>query len=324
MFLALIPFQHSCTTRREVESAFVEDIVYIRATDASILQRLLLGGINRIEVVFLRGDLFYFELLLPPEQQDKMFAAIKQAMLGRSAKPNLKVITAPRGELAVGPEFTTVEITKGLCLPLLASRQRIAIKTTDIAYLRAKLPSWQAALVAAIRDIEFARIGHACVKCIGTDLINFAATGMPMDCAATSYLLLILYIKALISMLNFLLVFFCRKTALILGGPGPGKEVDFPVEENPEQFLHTVGAEVVRAQKMHSWVEGGATAPAASMLVGASKDSSERQFGAPGVRAMSVKAVVVPSDPSEDTAQNKGGHVYYDNGYDEMQGHTKV
>ena len=51
-----------------------------------------------------------------------------------------------------------------------------------------------------------------------------------------------------ISIVAFLMVFFFRKTALILGGPGPAKQVAFYPSEEPEKLLRSIAGKIATLQ----------------------------------------------------------------------------
>jgi hypothetical protein len=52
-----------------------------------------------------------------------------------------------------------------------------------------------------------------------------------------------------ISIVAFLMIFFFRKTALILGGPGPAKQVAFFPSETPELLLRSVAGKIAALQE---------------------------------------------------------------------------
>ncbi len=45
------------------------------------------------------------------------------------------------------------------------------------------------------------------------------------------------------------MIFFFRKTALILGGPGPAKQVAFFPSEEPEKLLRSVAGRIAALQQ---------------------------------------------------------------------------
>lgn len=73
-----------------------------------------------------------------------------------------------------------------------------------------------------------------------------------------AYLTIILTVKALVSIFQFIMIFFFRKTSLILGGPGPAKQVAFLPDEHPEKLLRDVASHVQAGQKMFSWANPSA------------------------------------------------------------------
>ena len=141
------------------------------------------------------------------------------------------------GSIEVGPEFTTV--TAQECAwagPACMTVEVTTIKTKDISHLRATLPSWINALVRAVRDIQLAAISAKCAAMWGNDLAILPV--WPCSFVHDGYLAAIMIANAVISIFRFIVIFFCRKTAVIIGGPGPAKEIVLPTaEEKPEELL---------------------------------------------------------------------------------------
>jgi hypothetical protein len=265
--------QTGVTSFRFVDSAFLADLCYVRHTTAGLLNKIFMGGANRIEISFL-GDKYFLDTGLPEDQLAKAHAAILSATLGgRIPSDPLKTYTGKIGIMQVGPEFTTVSVAKMASIPLLSSTEVTTIKTSDISHLRAALPSWQNALIKAIRDIELFKLSRAISALMGEDLVMLPV--WPCTFFNDLYLSIILAMNALISIFQFIMIFLFRKTAVILGGPGPAKEVSFLPDENPEALLRGIAANVTVAQKIYSWGEAALAAKHVGLATGVGKDQRD-------------------------------------------------
>jgi hypothetical protein len=150
------------------------------------------------------------------------------------------------------------------------TREVITIKTSDISHLRASLPSWQNALLRAIRDVEIFKLSRSISALMGEDLVMLPV--WPCAFFNDFYLTVILGINALISIFKFVMIFLFRKTALIFGGPGPAKQVSFLPDEKPELLLRSVANDVTTAQRAFSWANPfGSATLTSSAAVGSAK-----------------------------------------------------
>jgi hypothetical protein len=235
--------EQGLVTNKTVTTAFLQDFSYIRYTTTSLFASICGDGVNRIELTF-AGDHYYMDLSIPGEKLGEVHTAIMHAVLRRPPQPPIRVIQGKIGELAIGPEFTTISMQKGSVM--LGQKEVITVKTADISHLYASLPSWQTALVTAIRDIEMYRIYRLCARLWTTDLALLF--GWPCSFFSNLYISMLLFLKAMISVFKFLMIFFFRKTALIFGGPGPAKQVSFEPNEDPEAFLRDIGDTIKEAQ----------------------------------------------------------------------------
>lgn len=261
--------QTGCTSFRFVDNAFLQDLCYVRYTKAGLLNVIFLGGANRLEISFL-GDKFFLDTGLPQDQLAAAHTAILAAtLMGRAPSPPLKVYEGKVGRMEVGPEFTTVSVSKLAFFPLISSSEVTTIKTADISHLRASLPSWQNALIKAIRDIELYKLSRAVSALMGEDIVMLPV--WPCTFFNDMYLTIILGMKALISIFQFLMIFFFRKTAVILGGPGPAKQVAFEPAEDPETLLRGVAAHVTVAQKTFGWSQAAPIPSVTAIISGLTK-----------------------------------------------------
>jgi hypothetical protein len=106
--------QKGATSIRELDCAFIEDLAYVRYTEAGIVQRLFLGGANRIEISFL-NDTYHMDVNLPADQLPLAHEAVLTAALGRKPSAPIKVYEGKIGKMTIGPEFSTVETFKPSC-----------------------------------------------------------------------------------------------------------------------------------------------------------------------------------------------------------------
>ena len=225
---------------REVEWAPLPDMSYVRYTEVGLCAKLAGSGTNRLEVVF-GGDRLVAELPLPPAQLAAAHAAVLAGALGRPPSAPVKVVQGKVGTLEVGPEFTTVTVEKSTWCQPLKTKEVTTVRTEDISYLQATLPSWQNALIRAIRDVEIFKIAAIANSLMAEDLLLLPV--WPCSFFNHGYVLLLLLIKAISSIVAFVIVFLFRKTALIIGGPGPGKQVTFEPNEQPEEMLRGFAAD---------------------------------------------------------------------------------
>lgn len=124
------------------------------------------------------GDKYFVDLRMPADQLPAAHDAVLACTLGRAPSAPLHTYTGANGrtEMAVGPEFTTVRMTKPSLCSLLATSEVTTVKTSDISHLRAALPSWQNALIKAIRDIELVKLSRALTALSGEDLVTVSET----------------------------------------------------------------------------------------------------------------------------------------------------
>ena len=264
----LTEVQSGITTIRNVDAAVLSQLSYIRYVKAPFCQAMCCGKDNNIELVF-EGEKYIMESHAAADALPAFNEIVKSSLLGRAPAKSIKTMGGIAGSIEVGPEFTTV--TAQECAwggPACMSVEVTTIKTKDISHLRATLPSWINALVRAIRDVQIAAITAKCSQMWGSDLAIFPV--WPISFFHTGYLAIIMIANAVISIFRFIVIFFCRKTAVIIGGPGPAKEVVLPtVEEKPDELLQDLANSVTIAQACYTW-------PVAAVIVytGAAKSSS--------------------------------------------------
>jgi len=260
--------QAGITTLKHVDAALLKDLSYVRYTKAPIFQAICFGKTNRIELVF-EGDHYVLDNLATEGELPQLMQDIKFAMLQRAPSKPISVITGATSSVEIGPEFTTVSQEQcGWAGDMCKHYEVTAVKTKDIAYLSASLPSWINALIRAIRDIELAKLAAVCTDLSGKDLVMLPV--WPCQFLNDSWIAIVLTVNALISIFQFLVVFFCRKTAVIIGGPGPAKSVVLPVAEKPEELLQSIANNVTIGQASFEW-----PVPKTIVYSGASKAPSD-------------------------------------------------
>jgi hypothetical protein len=112
-------------------------------------------------------------------------------------------------------------------------------------------------------DIEIAAIGAACSRLMADDLVLLPV--WPCAFLNDSWVAIVLCVNALMSIMKFLIIFFFRKTAVILGGPGPAKTVVLPVVvEKPEEMLQDLANSITVAQASFTWPLPGQKTPLAT------------------------------------------------------------
>ena len=233
---------------RKVGWAPLPDMSYVRYTEVGLCAKLAGSGSNRLEVVF-GGDRVVAELPLPPAQLAPAHAAVLAGALGRPPSAPVKVVQGKTGLLEVGPEFTTVTVEKSTWCQPLKTKEVTTVRTEDISYLQTTLPSWQNALIRAIRDVEIFKITAIANKLMTEDLLLLPV--WPCSFFNNAYVLILLGVKALVSIVAFVVIFLFRKTALIIGGPGPGKQVTFEPNEQPEEMLRGFAADFMAISAGH-------------------------------------------------------------------------
>ena len=234
--VTLTEVQNGITTIRNVDAAVLTKLSYVRYVKAPFAQALCCGKDNHVELVF-EGEKYIMESHAPADALPAFNEIVKSSLLGRAPGANIKVMGGIAGSIEVGPEFTTVTAQEcGWAGPACMSVEVTTIKTKDISHLRATLPSWINALVRAVRDVQCAAIGAKCTSMWGNDLVLLPV--WPCSFINSGYVAAVLIANAVISVFRFIVIFFCRKTAVIIGGPGPAKEVVLPtVEEKPDELL---------------------------------------------------------------------------------------
>lgn len=257
--------QGPCMRQEEKEAATLADFNFIKYSTAPFLRRCCCGAPNGVEVSFLHDKYALAADGDTPAMLEDFHKGLLTAQLGgRLPSAPLKTIPGAYGaSVIIGPEFTTVRV-RGCTWggEHLTTTQTTTVRTKDVSYLQAKLPSWINALVKAVRDFEMYKLAKNCDMCWTTDLA--ALPVWPCGFGFRSWVVLGLLLKALTSLLAFLFVFFCRATTLVLGGPGPGMGVLLTIaEKDPEALLQDVAATVARAQQM----EAGAPLPPQAAVV---------------------------------------------------------
>ena len=110
----------------------------------------------------------------------------------------------------------------------------------------ASRPSWQNALIIAIRDIQLFKLSKSISKLCGSSLLLLPV--WPCDFFSELHITIALFINMIISITKFLMIFLFRKTALIIGGPGPAKQVSFLPFEEPATLLRSMAVKVAALQ----------------------------------------------------------------------------
>ena len=250
--VTLVEVQGGMTTIKNVDVAVLSELSYIRYTKAPPAQAICFGKENRIELVF-DGDTYIMESNQAAAALPALSEAVKTAMLGRVPSANIKTVAGALSKIEIGPEFTTIEETECAWAGEQCMNTEVTtVKTSDISYLRATLPSTINAFIRAVRDIEFAIIADKCSRIWGSDLVMLPV--WPCSFFSNSWVAIVLLINALVSVFRFLVIFLCRKTAVILGGPGPAKTVVLPtVVEKPEEMLQDLANSITVAQASYTW-----------------------------------------------------------------------
>jgi hypothetical protein len=188
------------------------------------------------------------------------------------------------------------------------------VRTADINYFTASLPSWLNALIATLRDFEILKCAAALRTCLVKDLPCLPV--WPCAAAYRSWIIALLVIKFLSSLLTFLVVYFCRATALTLGGPQGPRPVTLPLaEENPEQMLKEMSAAVAHARALHQW--GPVRAPLQQLVHGQGGVVVQMQQ-APGmvVQVQQAPGVVVQVQQQQQQQQQQPApHTPYSTAY---------
>jgi hypothetical protein len=235
----------TCNSMRDATVASLDNVEYITHAKAPCLQTCLCGRENAIQVVFRDG----FDLRSHTAQQQELHAGVKAAILGRAPSAAIHVMRGSGSSIEIGPELTTIfaetHAWGGDCL---RAETVTTVKTADISHLRATLPGVLSALVVAIRDIEIAVIWSNCFKLVCFDAPQ--AFTDPLSLAMRAWILIALVIKAVGSVIGFVFALCCRKSSVVLGGPGPAKEVVLPVEHHPEQLLRSIAHAVAAANEL--------------------------------------------------------------------------
>ena len=137
-------------------------------------------------------------------------------------------------------DWRDVEALRALATPKAIQRIGLAAeKQTDGAGIEAFMD-------------DIAAIAAKCSAMWGNDLIICPV--WPVAFLHDGYLTIIMCVNAMVSIFRFLIVFFFRKTAVIIGGPGPAKEVVLPtVEEKPDELLQDLANSVTIAQASFTW-----------------------------------------------------------------------
>jgi len=261
----LVEVQGGITTLKNVDVALLSEVAYIRYVKAPLAQAICFGKTNHIELVF-AGDTYVMGTNAAADSLPAFHDGIKAALLGRNPSGNIKTVSGAASSIEIGPEFTTVTSSEcGWAGDQCKTIEVTTIKTRDISHLRATLPSWINALIRAIRDIEFAALGAACSRLMADDLVLLPV--WPCAFLNDSWVAIVLTFNALMSIMKFLIIFFFRKTAVILGGPGPAKTVVLPVVvEKPEEMLQDLANGITVAQASFTWpLPGQATPPASGV-----------------------------------------------------------
>ena len=253
--VTLVEVQGGLTTLKNVDVALLSELSYFRYLKAPFAQAVCCGKDNRIELVF-EGDTYIMESQQAMSALPVLAEGLKTAMLGnRAPGAAIKTVTGAKSKIEIGPEFTVVEATEcSWAGPLCENAEVTTIKTRDISHLRATLPSTINAFIRAYRDIQCAAISANCTSLWVNDFPLFASCIWPCSFMHKGYVTAVLCVNAAVSLLRFLVIFFCRKTSVILGGPGPGKSVVLPtVVEKPEEMLQDLANSITIAQASYEW-----------------------------------------------------------------------
>ncbi len=242
--------QLACTTLYSVDAAHALDFTYLRAVSSGLGAQLCLGKPEpQLELSFLGDSYVLAQPFADSAALAEGTAAVLRAVLQRQpAVPEVVLQGVGGGSLALGADFIVSTTESPSCHPLLASSEVVTVRTRDVSHLTATLPSWQNALLVAIRDIKLVEMSRRWYSLCMKDP-PLCLSGWPLACLDDMWALTLLYIKMFSSILAFLMVFLFRKTALVLGGPGPAKQVAFYPSEQPEALLRSVAARIAGLQE---------------------------------------------------------------------------
>lgn len=231
-----------CATEETADGAYIEDMSFARYTKANFCTRLCCGARNAIDVGFGNGA-GNMEFKGSGDSMTGAHAALMETFKSGGASEVMASFKSNTGSAIMTPGLVTVTNVENKCFGLFSTEEVISFPAKKVAYIRAGLPSWQSAFMTAIRDIEVAALFGYFRKMFTTDIVKLMS-GNFIPFFNSMYLLIILYIKACLSVVAFLRVFFCRKTAVLFGGPGNGGVVKFQPSEAPEKFLAEIGAAI--------------------------------------------------------------------------------
>jgi hypothetical protein len=231
----------------DMTAAWAADVSYIRLTHAGLLAKLCFGApAGKLEISFL-GDKYTLEQPLATiEQLEAALVGIKSAIFMRAPAQPKEVLVGTLGTLTLASDFIDVTVVKPSCHEMFATRETTSVRTSDVTYFTASLPSWQNALIVAIRDIQLFKMSASISKLCGSSLVLLPV--WPCDFFSELHITIMLFINAIVSITKFLIIFFFRKTSLIIGGPGPAKQVAFLPIDEPVTLLRSMAVKVAALQ----------------------------------------------------------------------------
>ncbi len=329
------------------EAALLSDVYFVRLSAATCPQKWLCGASNGVEISLARDD---FALVCDAEsegQASEFHAALLATQLdGRAPAAPLLVVSGVDSSVSIAPEFTTLERTRfGWAGEMWRTSHTLTVRTADIAYMQAKLPSFCGCVAPAFLPVStsapapliftfpsppprpaFLRPSSLTQVIREAESTKFLGTGKDLAQNLLGYDLMAasenarqlagLIVKFCLSLCVFFAGLLCRNTSLVLGGPGPGDAVLLPMAEaDPESLLRSVAAAVAQAQQLHKWGRRGESprteAPtlAASAAAGAGKSDALLELrevqSGDPPKAAAAAAAAPPAAPAAAAAQWK-------------------
>ena len=276
------------TTLYTLQAAHALDFSHLRAVASGWGAQLCLGASGtQLELSFLGGSYVLVQPFADSAALAEGAAAVLRAVLQRQpAAPEVVLQGLQGSSLALGADFVFSTTAAPSCHPLLASTHTLTVRTGHISHLTAALPSWQSALQGGQQGgllpshREAARRWHSlCSR--GPAL---CLSGWPLACLQDAWALTVLQLGMLLWGVGaclgggLLSVWFGggRRTALVLGGPGPDMQVVFHPSEQPEALLRSVAARIAGLQ------EQAILGPPAAALAGHSQSGADKLGGSGG------------------------------------------
>jgi len=223
-----------CMVLERRQHAWADDIVNVSAASAGICCAIL-GAPSSVAVTL--GSASTMASYIVQGESEEAAKAFAEASAGGPLSAPLRVIEGDDGIVEIGPQWTKLtrknctlfcsNLTAGVC----DVNEVVVFKTSQVAYLKSSLESWQPYFFACLQSMF-------CIQNEARKRRNIPGFTIMLPVC------IVLWLLEVLACLNQAL---CRRTRIVFGGSGVNSEIHFPVATAPEVQLRDYAATIAQA-----------------------------------------------------------------------------